>query len=221
MSQWKTHLGFPQTQETGGFLLVLIIDALGSGISLPLTILYFHTAGFSLPMIGLALAIATLCTLPLTFLAGSLVDRLGARRVTASSQLIQALGLFGYLFVHTVPLLFLMALLITGGIRMFYAAHTALVAELASPDERDRWYGLAGAIRNGGGGDRRLVCGLCLRYEYCSSLSVAARSQRALLSGGGQSLITPARAQQVFPTSDAGPVQNHLERSHLSQLFDQ
>jgi MFS family permease len=162
MSQWKTHLGFPETQGTYGFLLVLIIDALGSGLYLPLTILYFHTAGFSLPIIGLTLTIATICTLPMTFLAGSLVDRFGARRVTASSQLIQAIGLLGYLFVHAVPILFLAASLVTGGTRMFYAAHTALVVEIASPHQRDRWYGLVGAIRNVGLGMGGFLVGLVL-----------------------------------------------------------
>ena len=151
MSQWKTHLGFPETQGTYGFLLVLTIDALGSGVYLPLSILYFQvTTGFSLPIIGLTLTIATICTLPLTLLTGSLVDRFGARRLTASSQLIEAIGLLGYLFVHTVPILFLMASLVTGGTRIFYAARTALVVEIASPHQRDRWYGLSGAIRNVG-----------------------------------------------------------------------
>ena len=163
MSQWKTHLGFPETQGTYGFLLVLTIDALGSGVYLPLSILYFQvTTGFSLPIIGLTLTIATICTLPLTLLTGSLVDRFGARRLTASSQFIEAIGLLGYLFVHTVPILFLMASLVTGGTRMFYAARTALVVEIASPHQRDRWYGLSGAIRNVGLGMGGFLVGLVL-----------------------------------------------------------
>ncbi len=163
MSYWKTHLGFPETQGMYGFLLVLTIDALGSALYLPLSILYFQVAtGFSLPIIGLTLTIATICTLPLTLLTGSLVDRFDARRVTAGSQLIEAIGLFGYLFVHTVPALFLMALLVTGGTRMFYAASTALVVEIASSHERDRWYGLVGAIRNVGLGIGGLLVGLVL-----------------------------------------------------------
>jgi len=161
MSQWKTLLGFPETQGTYGFLLVLIIDALGSGMYLPLSILYFQVStGFSLPIIGLTLTIATICTLPLTLLTGSLVDRFGARRVTASSQFIEGIGLLGYLCVHTVPVLFLMALLVTGGTRIFYAASTALVVEIASPHQRDRWYGLSGAIRNVGLGMGGFLVGL-------------------------------------------------------------
>jgi MFS family permease len=166
MSNWKTHLGFPQTQGTYGFLLVLIIDALGAGVYLPLSLLYFQMTGFALPVIGSALALATFFTLPLSLLTGSLVDRFGARRLTACSQLIEAIGLFGYLFVHTTPLLFLMALLVTGGNRMFYAAQTTLVVDLALPHERDRWYGLVGAIRNLGSGMGGLLVGLILSMKH-------------------------------------------------------
>lgn len=167
MSHWKTLLGFPETQGTYGFLLVLTIDALGSGMYLPLSILYFQvTMGFSLPIIGLTLTIATICTLPLTLLTGSLVDRFGARRVTAGSQLVEAIGLLGYLFVHAVPMLFLMALLVTGGTRMFYAARTALVVDIASSHERDRWYGLSEAIRNVGLGLGGFLVSLVLAMNH-------------------------------------------------------
>lgn len=163
MTQWRTLLGFPETRGMSRFLLVLIIDALGSGMYLPLSLLYFQVAtGFALPIIGLTLTIATICTLPLTLITGSLADRFGARRVTASSQFVQAIGLLGFLVVHTVPTLFLMALLVSGGTRMFYAAHTILVVDIASPHEQDRWYGLVGAIRNMGLGMGGTVVGLVL-----------------------------------------------------------
>lgn len=163
MSKWKTHLGFPETQGTYGFLLVWIIDAFGSGLFVPLSILYFQvTANFPLPTIGVILTIATVCTLPVSLITGSLVDRFGARRVTATSQLIQAVGLSGYLFVHTIPVLLVMALLITAGTRMFYAACASLIVEIAAPHERDRWFGLVGAIRNVGSGMGGFLAGLVL-----------------------------------------------------------
>ena len=163
MDKWRSYFGFPQMQGTYGFLFVLVIDAFGSGLFLPLSILYFRvTAGFALSSIGLTLTIATICTLPITFITGSFVDRFGTRRMTAISQFTQAIGLLGYLFVHTIPILFLMALLVTGGARMFYAASTVLVAEIASPNERDRWYGLVGVIRNVGLGLGGFLAGLVL-----------------------------------------------------------
>ncbi len=163
MSRWMVHLGFPETRGTFGFLLVYIIDAFGAGLFLPLSILYFQVAtDIALPIIGLTLTIATVCTLPVTFATGSLVDRFGARRMTAASQYIQAIGFLGYLFVHSVPFLLLTALLVTAGTRMFYAAHTTLVVEIAAPHERDRWYGLIGAIRNVGLGGGGFLAGIVL-----------------------------------------------------------
>lgn len=166
MSNWKTRLGFPQTQGTSRFLLVLVIDALGSGVYLPLSLLYFQGMGLTLPMIGSIVTIAACCTLPLSLITGNLVDRFGARRLTASSQLIEAVGLLGYLFVHSVPMVFLMAVLVTAGNRMFYAAQTTLVVDLALPHERDRWYGLVGAIRSLGSGMGGLLVGLVLSMNH-------------------------------------------------------
>jgi MFS family permease len=164
MKRWKARLGFPETRGKYGFLLVFIIDALGSGLFLPFSILYFQvTAGFALPVIGLTLTIATICTLPTTLVTGSLVDRFGARRMTAISQLIQAGGFIGYLFfVHTIPLMFIMVALVTAGTRMFYAATATLVVELAAPRELDRWFGFVGAIRNVGLGIGGFLAGFVL-----------------------------------------------------------
>ncbi len=215
MKRWNALLGFPETRGTQGFLVVLIIDACGSGLFLPLSVLYFQvTAGFSLPIIGLTLTIATVCTLPLTLITGSLVDRFGARRVTATSQLIQAVGLFGYLFVHIVPFLFLMALLVTAGTRMFYAAHTVLVAEIASPHERDRWYGLVGAIRNVGLGVGGFFAGLVLVMHdpviYHVLISV---SSACYLVAGSLLLRMPEpryeRTEQVIKARYQAVLQDH------------
>lgn len=163
MYKWKDHLGFPETQGRHGFLLVLIIDAFGAGLFLPLSILYFQvTANFPLPVIGLVLTIATVCALPVSLITGSLVDRFGARRITAISQLIQAIGFLGYLFVHTVPVLFGMAFLVTAGGRIFFAASASLIVDIASPHELNRWFGLVGAIRNVGLGIGGLLAGLVL-----------------------------------------------------------
>lgn len=82
--------------------------------------------------------------------------------MTATSQFILAFGFLGYLFVYTTPLLFLMALLTTSGTRMFFAASATLIVDIAVSHELDRWYGLVGAIRNGGLGLGSLLAGLAL-----------------------------------------------------------
>jgi len=155
-----TRLGLPRVQGHAAFVVAFLVDALGTGLYLPFSLLYFQrVAGLPLPAIGVALTGATLATLPLTPLTGALVDRFGGRRLVIASQFLQAAGFLGYLVVRSVPVLLVTALLVTAGGRVFYAASTALIAEVASPNERDRWYGFVGATQNVGLGVGGLLAG--------------------------------------------------------------
>lgn len=144
----STRFGLPHMKGAICFLLAAFIDALGSGIFAPFSLLYFQVrAGLSLPSIGLALSIAMTATLLVIPLTGILVDRLGAKRVVLSAQILQGLGFFGYLIVTNFATLVGFALLVTIGLSMFWSAYFTLIAEIGSSDERDRWYGLVGALR--------------------------------------------------------------------------
>jgi len=154
------HLGLPSMRGSVRYVVAAVVDALGSGLFLPLSLLYF-TAVAHLPLsaVGLTLTATTFATLPLTPLAGILVDAIGSRRVTLISQFLQAGGFLGYLFVINIPTLALTSLLVTAGTRMFYAANAVLVAEIAVPDERDRWYGFVNALRNAGSSIGGVIAG--------------------------------------------------------------
>lgn len=157
------RLGLPYMRGSVGYIVAVLIDALGTGLFLPLSLLYFKAvAGLPLGAVGLTLTGATFLTLPFTPATGILVDVLGARRVAILSQLLQAVGFVGYLFVRTIPLLAVMTMLITAGTRMFYTANAVLVAEIAVPDERDRWYGLVGALRSAGIGIGGIFAGVAI-----------------------------------------------------------
>jgi len=156
-----SRLGLPRLRGTGGFLIALLVDALGTRLFTPISLLYFHVvAGLLLPASGVVLTIATILTLPLTPLTGALVDRFGARRLVIASHLLQVMGFLGYLAVGTTPALLVTALLVTAGMRVFYAAATALIADIAAPGARDHWYGLVGATQNVGLGAGGLLAGL-------------------------------------------------------------
>jgi MFS family permease len=145
------RLGFPRIRGHEALVLAFLLDALGTGLYLPFSLLYFQRiAGLALPAIGTTLSLATVLTLPLNPLTGTLVDRFGAKPLVVVSQLLQATGFLGYLIVHNLPLLFSTALLVTAGNRVFYAASTALITEVAGRGERDRWYGFVGATQSVG-----------------------------------------------------------------------
>jgi MFS family permease len=132
-------------------VLAFLIDSLGTGLYQPFSLLYFQKiAQLDLPSIGGVLTIATILTLPVNPITGSLVDRFGAKQLVVVSQILQAIGFLGYLIVRDIPLLFATALLVTTGNRVFYAAATTLIAEVAGKDEQGRWYGFVGAAQSVG-----------------------------------------------------------------------
>ncbi|EFH85760.1 MFS transporter [Ktedonobacter racemifer] len=159
------RLGLPKMHGHGALVVAYLIDALGTGLYLPFSLLYFQrVAGFALPAIGVALSIATALTLPMIPLMGTLVDRLGAKPMVVAAQVLQALGFLGYLVVHSIAVLGVSAFLVMAGARLFYVASSVLITEVASPDERDRWYGLTGATQNLGIGVGSLLAGFLVTF---------------------------------------------------------
>lgn len=155
------QLGFPKIRGHEALVVAFLLDALGTGLYLPFSLLYFQRiAGLALPAIGATLTLATVLTLPMNPITGTLVDRFGAKPLAAASQLLQATGFLGYLIVHSLPLLFSAAFLVTAGNRVFYAASTALITEVAGLDERERWYGFVGATQSVGLTAGGLLAGL-------------------------------------------------------------
>ncbi len=156
----STKLGLPQMKGTICFMLAAFIDALGSGIFSPFSLLYFKVVvGLPLPSIGLALSIAMMATLIVIPITGILVDHIGAKRVVMIAQILQGLGFLGYLIVTNFATLIGFALLVTSGQSMFWSAYFTLVAEVGKPEERDRWYGLVSAVRISGVGLGGLFAG--------------------------------------------------------------
>lgn len=132
-------------------LAAVSINSFGAGMFFPFALLYYQAAtSLSVGTIGLALTCATLISLSIGPITGTLVDRYGARRLVVYSQCIEATGFVMYLAVASPISLFAAALIATSGTRMFYASFSALVAESNSGAERDRWYGLVGVTQSVG-----------------------------------------------------------------------
>ena len=145
------RLGLPRIGTARPFVVAMLVDALGSGLFLPFSILYFHHAGgLSLTDAGLGLSIAMLAALPAPLAGGSLVDRAGAKRIVVASNAARAVGFLSYLAVHSLPSLIAASFLVALSDRLFWAAQPVLVAEIAGPGRRDRWFGLITAVRCAG-----------------------------------------------------------------------
>lgn len=78
--------------------MALVIDAVGTGLHLPLSMVYFlAVTDLSEGGVGLLLTAATACSLLLPLLVGRIVDRVGPRSVVIAGLSFQAAGFFLYL----------------------------------------------------------------------------------------------------------------------------
>jgi MFS family permease len=147
------RLGFPDVGPHRRFVSALAIDAVGSGIWMPLSMLYFlHQTSLSLVQLGLAMTIANTAVIPIVPLLGSLVDRVGPRRVMQLGNAGAAAAFVLYPFAHslaTVTVLVFAASLTRSG---FWGALGPMVTQITSRGEREIWFGFLQAMRNAGYG---------------------------------------------------------------------
>jgi MFS family permease len=74
------RLGLPESRGHRRLLAAFATDALGTGLFLPFSLLFFTaTTPVELTDVGIALSIAAVVRIPATALAGILTDRVGAR----------------------------------------------------------------------------------------------------------------------------------------------
>ena len=158
-----SRLGLPDLSGRRPLVAALAIDALGSGLFLPFAVLFFTlTTPLSLAQVGLALSVAAGIALPAAPVLGSVVDRWGAWQVLLAGNALQALGTASYLFVDTFAELVAAAGAAALGNQAFWASFPPLIAQISDAENRERWFGLVGAIRNAGFAVGGLVSGVGL-----------------------------------------------------------
>ncbi len=134
-----------------GLVGALFIDSVGSGMFLPFSALFFlATTHLSLTSIGLGLSIGAVVRIPATIVACPLSDRVGPRAAVVMSQLLQATGFVGYLFVNGFWSLIATTVLIQVGNSIFWVAFAPLIFAVAAEGEREHWFALATALRTAG-----------------------------------------------------------------------
>ena len=156
----RLHLALPATRGHRRLVSALVIDALGTGMFLPFSILYFvETSHLSLAEVGLAVSLASGLRLPLAAPLGSLTDRWGPRRVLVAANVVQGLGFLAYLAVDPFWSLVAAAFVVQLGNSAFWASYAPLITQVSGPGQRERWFGFVGAARNAGFGVGGLLAG--------------------------------------------------------------
>lgn len=146
-----SRLGFPSLGDHRRFVTAIAVDATGSGVFMPVSMLYFlAVTPLTLVQVGAAISLASLIALPAGPLIGALVDRLGAKHVLLAGNALQAIGFVAYLVAESFAAVLLWTVVVTLGRTAFWGSYGTIVAAISRPGERERWFGFLGALRNVG-----------------------------------------------------------------------
>jgi Na+/melibiose symporter-like transporter len=130
-------------------LTALGVDNFGSGLFLPLALLYAtRVVGLPLATAGTVIALGTLAGLAVPPIAGRLVDAAGPRVSVISAQLLQALGAVTYLVARDAAAVAAAAVLLAVGQQGFYSSLFALISDVAGQGPKDRPFAVAAMVRS-------------------------------------------------------------------------
>jgi MFS family permease len=146
------------------FVAAIVADTVGSGLFMPITLLYFLAmTDLSLVQIGSALSLSAILTMPGAFVIGSLVDRFGPRRMMLAGNLVQAVGMVAYLWADSLVAVALWTALLNVGRQSFWGSFGNVVTAISAPGERELWFGFLQAVRNLGYSVGGVLAGIALQ----------------------------------------------------------
>ncbi|KAF2776722.1 MFS transporter [Streptomyces sp. OM5714] len=142
------RLGLPALRGHGLFVTGNLIDSVGNGMLLPLGLLYFtDVLNLPLAVVGAAMTAGQALALPVTFVAGRLMDRVGPRRVVVWANVLSAAGFALFLTAREPWHIAGVHVLVQAGINMYFTAQRTLIIHVA-PAEHRAWFAFTGSLRN-------------------------------------------------------------------------
>jgi len=160
------RLGFPDVGTHRRFVTAIGIDAIGSGVWMPVSMIFFlATTDLSLVQVGLALSLSALLSLPAAIFVGQQVDRLGSKTVLQAGNALQAVSFLLYPFVDQVWSVALVVSASVIGRTAFWGSYSPMVTLISPPGEREKWFGFLGALRNAGFAIGGVVAGVALTVD--------------------------------------------------------
>ncbi|MEW2584867.1 MFS transporter [Streptomyces virginiae] len=143
------RLGVPALRGHGRFITGNLIDSVGNGMLLPLALLYFtDVRGLPAAQVGMAMTVGQAVALPVTFLAGRLMDRTGPRAVVVAANVLSAVGFTLFLFADRLWHVAVVHVVVQAGINMYFTAQRTLITHVTDPGERRAWFAFTGSLRN-------------------------------------------------------------------------
>jgi hypothetical protein len=190
-------------------LTALAVDNLGSGLFLPLSLLYVtRVVRLPLATAGTVVALGTLAGLAVPPVAGRLVDRAGPRLVVICSQLLQALGAVTYLAARGAAVVAVAAVLLAVGQQTFYSSLFALISDVAGAGPKDRPFAVANMVRSACFGLGGLAAGGLLTVAGPAAYRIAVIADAASFAACALMLALLVRAghgHRGVPAGKGGP----------------
>lgn len=198
--------GLPEVGRRRPFVVAMVIDTVGTGLYLPFTVLYFTaTTQLSIAQVGLGLSIAAGAGLALSPVLGGSVDAKGAKPVLIASNIIRFVAFAAAPLVGAMWSLLAVTLGMEIGMRAFWASYVPLVAEIAAPHERPRWFGFLTSVRNAGLGLGSLLAGVAVAIGGGGAYDVIVLMNAASFALAGWLIwITPVAGRATGPAPSSG-----------------
>ncbi|MFD0270321.1 MFS transporter [Streptomyces sp. NPDC127106] len=148
------------------------ISAVGIGMYVPFSLVFFHhVTGLSFALVGLVLTATGLAGLAFMPLAGSAVDRFGAKRANLVLYALRAVGFALYPFADSLPAFAAVALVTAVADRSFPVVQQSLIGEVALGSARDRLQASLRALQNAGMGAGALIVSGVLAFWGTSAFT--------------------------------------------------
>ncbi len=150
-----------------------LVNSFGNGIVLPFLIIYLHNVrGIPLGLAGLAAAIQSASALCSGFLAGTLSDRIGAKRVLVASLAVVTAAFASMPFIREAWHAFAIYVVWGAGSGAFWPSQSALLAGLTPPERRSPAYALQRLTMNVGVALGGVCAGLIASVAHPGSFTV-------------------------------------------------
>ena len=161
-----------------------LTNAFGNGIVLPFMIIYLHNVrGIPLGLAGLAAAVNSAAAFASGFVAGSLADRIGPRRVLIGALLVMTVAISLFPLIDTVWEAYALNVLLGSGSGSFWPSQSAMLTGLSPPTRRHGAFALQRLTMNLGVALGGVVGGAIARADHPRTFTVLFLLDAATFAG--------------------------------------
>lgn len=162
------------------FIAATMVDALGNGLYVPFSLLFFHNlTGLSLLSVGAGMTAAGFIGLLLTPVVGILIDKIGARTILQAGFALRLVAFAAFPFVSGFAPFLIVSIAVAIGQQSAAPSQTALVAEMTEGAGRDKLLALNRSVINGSMGVAGVLAGVLMAFSGDTAYVVMAVANAA------------------------------------------